>query len=293
MSEKAVVLIVDDRPANIQLLAECLKEQYRIKVATDGLRCLELVSKDADVDLIQLDIEMPGLDGYEVCQRLKQNQVTADIPVIFVTSHDQQENEELGLELGAVDYITKPVRPSIVSARVKTHITLKRQRDQLLAMATHDQLTGLYNRHFLIEEANKKVAHAVRHHIPLSLFIIDIDHFKNINDRYGHPTGDAVLNAVACLLHKQCREEDIVARFGGEEFVILLDHCDLEEAMIKAENFRRDIAVLQPENILVTASFGITQMFFEQDENIDGLIKRADQALYEAKQAGRNCVYSG
>lgn len=289
MSEKPVILIVDDVPANIQVLAECLKNQYRIKVATDGLRCLELVHNDSDVDLILLDIEMPGLDGYEVCQRLKQNKATEDIPIIFVTSHDQEENEERGLELGAVDYITKPIRPLIVSARVKTHITLKQQHDQLLAMATHDQLTGLYNRHFLMQGTNKKITRANRHQIPLSLLILDIDHFKKINDQYGHPAGDTVLKSVADLLDMQCREEDLLARFGGEEFVIVLDHCNLDEARRKAENIRQAIAALQPENILVTASFGATQMLLDSDD-IDDMIKRADQALYAAKEAGRNCV---
>lgn len=289
MTEQPVVLIVDDMPANIQVLAECLKDHYRIKVATDGLRCLELLSNDPDVDLILLDIEMPGLDGYEVCQRLKEQSATRDIPVIFVTSHDLEENEEMGLELGAVDYITKPIRPSIVSARVKTHITLKQQHDQLLAMAIQDQLTGLYNRHYLMEGSSKKIARAIRHDFPLSLLIIDIDHFKKINDHYGHPKGDAVLKAVAAMLAEQSRKEDIVARFGGEEFIIMLDHCPMSEAQEKAENFRQAIASLQPETIPVSASFGATQLRAE-DRSIDDLIKRADQALYEAKEAGRNRV---
>ncbi|MDX2506838.1 MAG: diguanylate cyclase [Gammaproteobacteria bacterium] len=289
MDTKPVILIVDDVPANIQVLAACLRDKYRIKVATDGLRCLELVHNESEIDLILLDIEMPGMDGYEVCQQLKDDSATQDLPVIFVTVNDQEEDEERGLQLGAVDYITKPIRPSIVAARVNTHITLKQQRDRLAAMATHDQLTGLYNRHFLMVSAIKKISRSKRQHCPLSLIMMDIDRFKSINDQYGHPAGDAVLQAVSALIVKQCRGEDIVTRFGGEEFVILLDNCELQAAQYKAETFRQLIEQLHPLQIPVTCSFGVTQIQTPA-ESIDEVIKRADQALYQAKEAGRNRV---
>jgi diguanylate cyclase (GGDEF)-like protein len=289
MDKKPVILIVDDVPANIQVLAECLRDFYHIKVATDGLRCLELVYHEPSLDLILLDIEMPGMDGYEVCRQLKKDALTRDIPVIFVTANDQEEDEERGLLLGAVDYITKPIRPVIVAARVKTHITLKQQRDKLQAMATHDQLTGLYNRHYLMQSASQKIARAIRHHYPLSLVMMDIDHFKNINDQYGHPAGDVVLQAIAGILVEQCREEDIATRFGGEEFVILLDHCDYKQAQIKAEIFRELIEQLNPEKIPITSSFGVAQLNLQGD-NLENLIKQADQALYQAKETGRNKV---
>ena len=289
MNDKPVILIVDDVPANIQVLAECLRDKYRIKVATDGLRCLELVYNESELDLILLDIEMPGLDGYEVCQQLQNDTVTKDIPIIFVTGNDQEKDEELGLQLGAVDYITKPIRPSIVAARVHTHITLKQQRDKLKEMATHDQLTGLYNRHYLLESAAKKIAASIRHNVPLSLVLMDIDHFKIVNDQHGHPAGDAVLQAISALMLKECRAEDVVTRFGGEEFVILLDHCDLHFAQAKAEALRRFIELSQPAQISVTSSFGVAQLLTD-GEDIEGLIKRADQALYQAKESGRNQV---
>ena len=289
MNDKPIVLIVDDVPANVQVLASCLKDKYHIKVATDGSRCLQLVADKPVPDLILLDIEMPGMDGYEVCRQLKQNAQTQNIPVIFVTANDQEEDEEKGLQLGAVDYITKPIRPSIVAARVNTHITLKLQHDKLTAMAIYDQLTGLYNRYYLFISANKKLAKARRHHLSVSLIMMDIDHFKHINDQYGHPQGDVVLQAVSKIIDQHSREEDVAARFGGEEFIIILDHCDAESAQDKAEKYRSLIEAARPGQIEVTSSFGVAQMNYD-GETIDSLIKRADQALYKAKENGRNQV---
>lgn len=289
MNDKPIVLIVDDVPANVQVLASCLKDKYHIKVATDGSRCLELIADKPVPDLILLDIEMPGMDGYEVCRQLKQNAETKNIPVIFVTANDQEEDEEKGLQLGAVDYITKPIRPSIVAARVNTHITLKLQYDKLTAMAIYDQLTGLYNRYYLFIGANNKLAKARRHHLAVSLIMMDIDHFKHVNDQYGHPQGDIVLQAVSKIIVQHSREEDIAARFGGEEFIIILDHCDAESAQAKAEKYRSLIEAAKPEQIEVTSSFGVAQMNYD-GETVDSLIKRADQALYQAKENGRNQV---
>ncbi len=289
MADRPIVLIVDDVPLNIQILVDCLKDKYQLKIASDGARCLELIHNNLEPDLILLDIEMPGMDGYEVCRELKNNSLTRNIPVIFVTANDQDADEEKGLQLGAVDYITKPIRPLIVAARVKTHITLKQQRDQLLSIATHDQLTGLYNRHYLFDSASKKIANAIRHKIPLSLVMMDIDHFKNINDQHGHPTGDAVLQKVATLLNAHCRKEDVVARFGGEEFILLFDYTSRDNARNKTEQLRELIEQSQPESLRVTMSFGVVQLNPEED-NIDVMISRADKALYIAKESGRNCV---
>ena len=292
MADKPYILIVDDVPANIQTLADVLKDKYRIKVATDGYRCLELARQEPQPDLILLDIEMPGISGFEVCKQLKKDTLTQDIPVIFVTANDQEEDEEKGLHIGAVDYITKPIRPVIVAARVDTHITLKIQRDLLTRMATHDQLTGLYNRHFLMESAPKKIAFAQRHHTSVCLLTLDIDHFKKINDDYGHPFGDRVLREIGDLLKSFSRKEDIVTRFGGEEFVILFDACRLQDALDKAEELRKQIEQLKPEGYTITASLGVTELQSEQD-TLEQIIKRADQALYQAKEQGRNRVIAG
>ena len=289
MSSKAVVLIVDDVATNIQALALLLKEEYVIKVATGGARALELASQDPIPDLILLDVQMPDMNGYDVLKLLKEESTTAQIPIIFVTGKDAVEDEEYGLELGAVDYIAKPIRPSIVKARVKTHIMLKQQHDQLVGMATHDQLTGLYNRHYLNDALSKKVAHAKRHSEPLSVIIVDIDHFKSVNDTYGHLTGDLILKAVGSAMQSGARKEDIAARFGGEEFIVLLDNCTAHDAQVKAEHLRSQIEALHPEEIAVTASFGVAQL--QQDtQRCEDLLKNADTALYIAKEEGRNRV---
>ncbi|OUS29957.1 diguanylate cyclase response regulator [Gammaproteobacteria bacterium 45_16_T64] len=289
MRDDPVVLIVDDAPANIQVLAACLKDIGHLKVATDGERCLELAKTHVGIDLILLDIVMPGMDGYEVCRKLKADILTQDIPVIFVTAMDDDDDEEKGLALGAVDYITKPIRPAIVAARVKTHLTLKQQSDQLKDLALRDQLTGLYNRHYLLDAAHSKVARALRHKYAISLLMLDVDHFKRINDQHGHVKGDNVLSAIATVLGQDSRVEDIVSRFGGEEFVIFFDHCDLMSAANKAQRLVDAIAALRPSEIDVTVSIGVAQLQLS-GESFTELLSRADAAVYRAKKSGRNRV---
>jgi diguanylate cyclase (GGDEF)-like protein len=290
MSDKPVVLIVDDIPSNIKVLANCLKDHYQIKVATGGVDCLTLAVSDPAPDLILLDIEMPDLGGHEVCKQLKSQLHTRDIPVIFVTARDDEGNEQLGLQLGAVDYITKPVRPLTVLARVNTHITLKQQRDMLQEMALKDQLTGLYNRYYLLEAAEQRMANAARHGTPISILMLDIDYFKNINDQHGHLVGDSVLARMANELLSACRKEDIVARYGGEEFAFLLGYCAIDVAEAKAEVIRQQVENLSFSNgIKVTVSIGVTHLRAE-DKTIEQLFDRADKALYQAKELGRNQV---
>lgn len=289
MAGKATILLVDDTRTNLEILAACLQQNYHLKVARNGIRCLELAEKDPIPDLILLDVIMPDMDGYEVCRQLKANSLTQHIPIIFVTGKDSDDDEEYGLQLGAVDYITKPIRPAIVTARVSTQIILKQQSDALRTMALHDQLTGLFNRHFLIESATNKISRLSRHGGKLSIMMIDIDHFKLVNDQFGHQSGDIVLQAVAHVLADCNRKEDVVARFGGEEFVILLDHCSLDDTQEKAEQLRLKIDQLNPEQIHVTASFGIAELQPDGEE-FDHLLARADEAVYLAKEKGRNCI---
>jgi len=289
--EKPTILIVDDAPTNIQILAAVLKNDYKVKVATSGQQCLDIANTDNNIDLILLDIQMPEMDGYETCRQLKNTKSTSDIAVIFVTALDGVNDEKAGLQIGAVDYITKPVNPIIVSARVKTHITIKQQRDELTRMATHDQLTGLYNRHYLLDVTYQKIARAKRHKDNLSLLMIDIDHFKLVNDTHGHQKGDLVLKEIAQLLNEISRGEDVVARFGGEEFIILLEHCDIQCALDKAENIRSHVEKLNPDGINVTISIGLSELNLA-NESFNELLKQADDALYKAKTNGRNCVVS-
>jgi len=168
-------------------------------------------------------------------------------------------------------------------------ILLRRRRDKFEHMAMHDQLTGLFNRHYLQDMARRKISSAIRHQRPLSLLMLDIDHFKIINDTHGHPAGDAVLQQVAKLLQAQVRDEDIIIRFGGEEFVILLDKCDLTEAEYKAQHLRKMVETLTPNKIYVSASIGVAQLN-SNEKNCSELLKRADLAVYQAKERGRNCV---
>lgn len=291
MQEQSVVLIVDDEPVNIQVLAACLKANFQIKVATSGKKCLELIHNGLNADLILLDIDMPEMDGYEVCHTLKANMSTASIPIIFVTAKSETYEEEKGLEIGAVDYITKPISPAIVAARVKTHVTLKLQRDKLQDMAMHDQLTGLYNRYFLLASATQKVARSKRHNYDISVLMMDIDHFKAFNDNYGHAVGDDVLKVVADCLSTEKRTEDVLARFGGEEFVLMLDHCNVEEAELKAEKLRAAVECLKLPSldINITMSIGVAQLKADEHSFTEPL-KRADDALYLAKEQGRNRV---
>ena len=288
MADKPVVLVVDDAPVNIQVLAACLKEDYQLKIATNGARCLELATTAPEPDLILLDIEMPDMGGCEVCQHLKQHSNTQHIPIIFVTARDADQGEEYGLNLGAVDYITKPIRPAIVQARVRTHITLKQQRDMLQTLALHDQLTNLYNRHYLMEAAEQKIAESQRYNFPLSLLMLDVDHFKQVNDQHGHAVGDRVLKAIAHILQEQSRKDDVAARMGGEEFVLLLGQCELSSAQHRAEQLRLAIEAALPEGLTITVSIGATDLSEQSD--FDAMLSLADDRLYQAKSNGRNQV---
>ena len=287
MQKKAVILIVDDIATNIQTLATLFKDDYQVKVATNGERALELAVQEPIPDLILLDIEMPEMNGYEVLERLKNINEAEEIPVIFITGNDATNDEEKGLLLGAMDYITKPIRPAIVKARVKTQITIKRQRDELLYIALHDKLTGLHNRHYLAEIGNLKFARAKRHSEELSIIMCDIDHFKAVNDTYGHLGGDKVLQAMGTLLSSNKRDEDFIARYGGEEFVLVLEHCSAQDAKTKADEIRVALSKLQIDGISVTASFGVAQINSEH-KDFEALLKDADEALYKAKESGRN-----
>jgi len=289
MEPQSTVLIIDDTSTNISILSSCLQDSYHLKTAKNGKTGLKLATESPIPDLILLGVEMPGMNGYEVCQQLKSDSSTFDIPIIFVTGRLDIKDEEKGFSSGAVDYITKPIHPPLVAARVKTHITLKTQKDKLEKMAMFDQLTELYNRHFLFKAAKQKISSALRHQFSLSVMVIDIDLFKSINDTYGHPSGDAVIRAIAKTLIAEYRDEDIAARFGGEEFVVVLCNCDLENAKIKAEQLRSKIEKLRPIGINTTISIGLSQLEHNQESFAD-LLEKADQALYTAKESGRNQV---
>ena len=289
MKDKATLLVVDDSPSNLQLLAHVLKEDYFIKVANNGAKALEIARGFPKPDLILLDVIMPEMDGYQVCKELKSDDTLKDIPVIFITGKSESEDEEYGLSIGAADYITKPIRPAIVNVRVKNQITIRRQHKQLQDMAMHDPLTGLYNRYYLIDQFPKRLSRVRRHGHPLSLIMVDIDHFKSINDTRGHKAGDQVIKDVANTLVACSRKEDIVVRFGGEEFLAVLEYCDTDGAMQIAEKMRTQVESIKLDNVSVTASFGIATLS-DENQDFESLFKQADEAMYAAKEAGRNRV---
>lgn len=290
------LLVVDDQPVNIQSLFEVFGKDHEVFCATGGMQALEMC-RDCQPDLILLDVVMPGMGGLEVCSLLKGDTETRDIPVIFVTSQDSPEDETRGLEAGAVDFITKPVNPAVVRARVRTHLTLKYQADLLRSMVFIDGLTGVANRRRFDECLKVEWNRCRRSRIPLALFMIDIDHFKRYNDLYGHQAGDACLQKVAAILSEHAgRSYDLVARYGGEEFACLLPGIDLPTALGKGQKmvkvlFDRALPHAASDTApVVTVSLGVAVVIPGMDRQPEALVAAADAQLYEAKESGRNRV---
>lgn len=291
----ARILLVDDEPANIQVLNGILAEDdYEIFFATDGeTACSLAISQEPD--LILLDVMMPGVDGYEICRRLKGDHATADIPVIFITALNQTEDEEKGLNLGAIDYITKPLSPAIVRARVRNHIQLKRYRDRLEKMAVYDGLTGIANRQYFNQVVDAELKRAIRSKTTLSIALLDIDCFKQFNDNYVHSAGDDCLKDVATALSESLdRPSDLIARYGGEEFVCVLPETDSAGANEIVERLLNAIRSLNiPHGYssavnMVTASVGCITANAEPHLTVESMITEADRLLYKAKNNGRN-----
>jgi diguanylate cyclase (GGDEF)-like protein len=293
---KPLILIVDDTPTNIQVLAEALRPDYRVKVAPNGKAAFEVIAKGMP-DLILLDVMMPEMDGYEVCRRLKTQPETKEIPVIFITAKSDVLDEELGLRLGAVDYIIKPFNLPIVIARVRNHINLKIKSDLLETMAMVDRLTNIPNRRRFDASLEEEWRRAQRNGTHLSLLMIDIDHFKGYNDHHGHSAGDECLKKVAASLSSVVdRPGDLVARWGGEEFIAILPDTDLDGAKKIAEQMRarvEDMAIPHGHSDIspsVTVSIGVTGQQPQVTDSAAELIEKADHMLYQAKNTGRNRV---
>ena len=293
---KRSILIVDDQPANIKVLANLLKSDYTIQVANNGAKALELSLKENPPDLILLDIVMPDMDGYRVCRVLKDNNRTSYIPVIFITAMDDVSDETKGFDLGAVDYISKPFHPDVVKARVRNHMNLKIKSDLLENMSHLDGLTQIANRRHLDETLQSEVKRHKRSEKPLGVVMLDIDFFKPFNDHYGHGKGDeCLIKVVQALQSTLKRPSDILARYGGEEFVVLLPETDSEGTKRVAEQLRLAVEQLryphEHSKIAdhVTVSLGCFSDRLDH-QSPEELLKRADEALYEAKAAGRNRV---
>lgn len=298
--ERQTILVVEDSVEIIDVLDETLNSEYEVFLALSGNEALKCVEREESVDLILLDVVMPEMDGYEVCRRLKSNGKTKDIPVLFVTALDDVEDEVKGLRLGAIDYITKPIRPSIVRARVRNHLEYKRQRDLSEPLAAIDGLTGIANRRRFEETLDSEWRRCARSGHSLALLMIDIDFFKNFNDNYGHGAGDECIKKIAAAIAASThREGDLTARYGGEEFAVLLPETDQAGTESVAKMIRTNIADLNIPHAFsscsnrVTVSIGAGSMVPVAGSGPDRLLKSADQFLYEAKRNGRNRVESG
>lgn len=292
-SERPRILIVDDEKVNITVLVALLEDQYDMLVAKDGEQALKRANSDTPPDLILLDVIMPGMDGYTVCETLKADPKTANIPVIFITVKSTEEEETRGFGLGAVDYISKPFSPAITKARVATHIELKQQRDILEQLNTTDGLTGIANRRRFDDYLDQCLKTAARTDSPMSLLLMDIDHFKPYNDNYGHQAGDDCLRQVAqALAASSTRTIDLIARYGGEEFAAILPGTDMDGALVVAENMRRNIEALALPHAHSGTAAHVTLSIGIATDSMDGppldLVKLADEALYRSKESGRN-----
>jgi two-component system cell cycle response regulator len=309
------ILVVDDEPANIRVVREGLAGAgYTFTEARDGTQALSAIRAERP-DLIVMDVEMPGLSGVEVCRIVKANQGESGfgfIPVILMTARQASSKIE-GLELGADDYLVKPFDMLELSARVKSMLRLKVLQDQLLQknreldrankeldrLSRTDGLTGLFNRRYFEERFAVEFARSNRYRAPLSCMMIDIDHFKRLNDTYGHAFGDKVLQAVASVAQDTLRDVDMLARYGGEEFVGLLPETGPAEALRVSERVRLGIEKLklldapaagEPRRVQCTASIGLATFPVPGIENAEALLRAADDSLYAAKKAGRNRV---
>ncbi|MDT8990095.1 diguanylate cyclase [Curvibacter sp. APW13] len=293
---KPKLLVVDDQPINIQVMHQLFAGEYQVFMATSGPQAIKLC-KTNPPDLVLLDIVMPGMDGHEVCRQLKADTETRDIPIIFVTAHTDSDQESQGLELGAVDFITKPVVPAVVRARVRTHVTLKQQSDLLRKMVFLDGLLGVFNRRYFDQQIETEWSRSQRSGTPLSVLMIDVDFFKRYNDTYGHLAGDDCLRSVATeIRHVLRRPADVVARYGGEEFACILPETPLVDAITLAKTLEQSVRALGiPHSSsdtakVVTVSIGAACKPPIGSGTASDLVSQADAQLYRAKHLGRGQV---
>jgi len=295
IDKKSKILIVDDDRSNIVALNHILKPAYSIHVAINGRAAIGIATQYAP-DLILLDIVMPDMDGFEVLSELKREGLLSRIPVIVITSLDSTEDEEAGFSLGAVDYITKPFRAPIVRARVKTHLRMVEYIREIERFGMTDTLTGLPNRRSFDERIGVEWNRAAREKEPLSMLMIDVDNFKHYNDRYGHMQGDVLLQTIGEIFKQTVkRAGDFVARWGGEEFAVLLPNTDHDEAIIVAEQIRAntETAVIAHHDgtaASVTVSIGVNTEIPSTNKTLNDFIIKADDNLYSAKNSGKNRV---
>lgn len=293
--KKPTILIVDDKTTNLLLLSDLLKDDCNIKISKSGTKALEILNAPNDIDLVLLDIEMPDINGYEVCKELKNNNKTKNLPIVFITAKNSEEDEEFALNLGAIDYITKPFSKAILKLRLKNHLELKLKTDLLEQLSMYDGLTNIRNRRFFDEAFETTFLEIKRENKNLAIMMIDIDFFKPYNDNYGHGKGDEALKKVAFALQSTIkRPTDLVARYGGEEFVILLKNIDKPGLETVAKNLLeavRDLKITHDFSKVanfITVSIGISYYNTNKDITKIELLIKADETLYKVKNSGRN-----
>ncbi|MDA8078659.1 MAG: diguanylate cyclase [Nitrospiraceae bacterium] len=301
---KAKVLLVEDDPLQAEATKEILlRSGYDVTLAQDGVNAIKTV-KISRPDIILLDVILPGLDGYEVCRWLKLEESTKGIPVIMLTIKKELADKISGLQIGADDYLPKPYNELELNARIYASLRTKALQDELRMknkqleellgkveyMAITDALTGLYNRRRLYDVLTKEFERSKRYATPMSLLMLDIDHFKRINDNYGHQTGDYVLKEVATVIVNSLREVDTAARFGGEEFMVVLPNTERQSARVSAERIREAVAATSFQGLreTMTISLGIAGLPDPFLDSEDKLARCSDFALYRAKTNGRN-----
>ncbi len=293
MKSMKVLIIDDDLDALAVAELRLKKDGYTIVTAVNAADGMQQAI-DEKPDLILLDVQMPDRNGFELCEDLKDNPDLVNIPIIFLSAEDNVKEKVKGLDLGAVDYVTKPFDIFELRARVRAALRTKRLQDLLLMYSEVDSLTEIYNRRVLMERLNQEWARAERKPFSLAFIMVDIDKFKVVNDTYGHPIGDIVLEKVARILAGAIRSGDVVGRYGGEEFGIIMVNSTAHDAVIAADRYRVEISEeifkAKKVNFSVTASFGVADS--KGKESISQLISAADSALYQAKETGRNKVMS-
>ncbi|HSG03588.1 MAG TPA: diguanylate cyclase [Marinobacterium sp.] len=290
------ILIIEDEKANQRTLARLLGTDYRLEICDDAETGWMALDTAEAIDLVLLDLRLPGMDGFEMLKRIRSEARFELLPVVILTGMTDEADEERGLELGASDYISKPFRPAAVKLRIKNQLALLDQRRMLQELAVSDPLTGLYNRRGFNDIFKRELARANRSGTSLSLALIDVDFFKKFNDCYGHPEGDKALQFIGQQLKAVSRRAaDLAARIGGEEFLLLWPETTLKGAQQQAEKVRHSIeqhayphACSDISNYLTVSIGGVTLEAGNYDAEV--AIRQADDALYEAKRTGRNRV---
>ena len=289
---RQTIMVVDDDDITREMLSVILAELGKVELATSGEEALEKVG-NIEPDLIILDVQMYAMDGYTVCQRLKANRQTSDIPVVFLTGSNTNEDEELGLDVGATDFIRKPISPRVVLARTSNILKLRAATRELERLAATDPLTGAFNRRSFLQAGNAELCRSRRYKHTFSVLMLDLDHFKAVNDTYGHSIGDAALKEAVTVIQNAMRVQDTLGRLGGEEFAVIVPETDAEDAAVVAERIRASIAQIvidtNGEPLSFTMSIGVS-VGGNDDESVDDALARADKALYDAKEQGRNQV---